>query len=105
MFGRLLPQEGRFFDYFNNHAEQIVLGAQELAALMEDMGNAEKHIAAIEIIEEAADKITHETVAQARRHQGRARTNCPCSSTGRSGKRDIEQRRFSPPRLARFKGR
>ena len=65
MFGRLLPQEGRFFDYFNNHAEQIVLGAQELVALMEDMGRADKHIAAIEKIEEAADKITHETVAQA----------------------------------------
>jgi uncharacterized protein len=64
MFGRLLPQEGRFFDYFNSHAEQIVLGAQELVALMEDLGAAEKHIDAIEAIENAADKITHETVAQ-----------------------------------------
>ena len=34
MFGRLLPQEGRFFDLFNNHAEQIILGAQELVALV-----------------------------------------------------------------------
>ncbi|WP_374488143.1 DUF47 domain-containing protein [Zoogloea sp.] len=64
MFGRLLPQEGRFFDYFNSHAEQIVLGAQELVSLMEDLGAAEKHIDAIETIENAADKITHETVAQ-----------------------------------------
>ena len=27
MFGRLLPQEGRFFDLFNAHAEQIVVRA------------------------------------------------------------------------------
>ncbi len=65
MFGRLLPQEGRFFDYFNSHAEQIVLGAQALIALTEDLDGAEKHIATIEKIEQAADKITHETVAQA----------------------------------------
>ncbi len=32
---------------------------------MEDLAAAEKHIAAIEPIEHAADKITHETVAQA----------------------------------------
>ena len=68
MFGRLLPQEGRFFDYFNSHAEQIVLGAQALIALTEDLDGAEKHIATIEKIEQAADKITHETVAQA--HKG-----------------------------------
>ena len=65
MFGRLLPQEGRFFDLFNDHAEQIVLGAHQLVALMEDLSVAEQHIAAIETIEQAADKITHETVAQA----------------------------------------
>lgn len=65
MFGRLLPQEGRFFELFNNHAEQIVLGAQELVALMDDISSAEKRISSIENIEQLADKITHETVAQA----------------------------------------
>src|SRR5574343_515327 len=64
MFGRLLPQEGRFFELFNSHAEQIVLGGQALVALMEDLASAEKHISAIEGIEQAADKITHETIAQ-----------------------------------------
>ena len=34
MFGRLMPREGRFFDLFNEHAEQIVEGSRELAALM-----------------------------------------------------------------------
>jgi len=64
MFGRLLPHEGRFFELFNSHAEQIVLGGQALVALMEDLASAERHISAIEAIEQAADKITHETVAQ-----------------------------------------
>jgi len=27
MFGRLLPKEGRFFDLFNQHAEQVVRAA------------------------------------------------------------------------------
>ena len=30
MFGRLLPKEGRFFDLFNAHAEQVVRAAHEL---------------------------------------------------------------------------
>ena len=64
MFGRLLPHEGRFFELFNSHAEQIVLGGQALVALMEDLASAEQRIAAIEAIEQAADKITHETIAQ-----------------------------------------
>ena len=34
MFGRLMPKEGRFFELFNEHAEQIVLGSHELVALM-----------------------------------------------------------------------
>ena len=35
MFGRLMPREGRFFDFFNAHAEQLVLGAEQLKALNE----------------------------------------------------------------------
>ena len=64
MFGRLLPQEGQFFEYFNAHAAQIVLGAQELVALMEDLTGADRRIAAIEGIEQTADRITHDTIAQ-----------------------------------------
>ena len=59
MFGRLLPQEGRFFDLFNDHAEQIVLGAHQLVALMEDLSVAEQHIAAIETIEQAVQVIQY----------------------------------------------
>ena len=36
MFGRLLPKEGRFYDLFNAHAEQVVRAGRELVALMQD---------------------------------------------------------------------
>src|SRR5258708_7556245 len=36
MFGRLLPQEGRFFDLFNAHPLQIVPAAHPLQSLMEN---------------------------------------------------------------------
>src|SRR5205809_1177376 len=62
MFGRLLPKEGRFFDLFNQHAEQIVRAAHELAALMQDYEDRERHARAIDEAEHAADRITAETV-------------------------------------------
>jgi hypothetical protein len=34
MFGRLMPREGNFFELFNAHAERIVEGSRELAAMM-----------------------------------------------------------------------
>jgi predicted phosphate transport protein (TIGR00153 family) len=63
MFGRLMPREGRFFDLFNQHAENIVEGAHELAALMANL-HAELEIRArnIEAAEKRADKLTHETI-------------------------------------------
>ncbi|GAB4182625.1 MAG: DUF47 domain-containing protein [Rhodocyclaceae bacterium] len=67
MFGRLMPREGKFFDLFNAHSEQIVAGAQELVALLDDLGkpdgDAAGHAAAIDVFETRADKITHETIA------------------------------------------
>ena len=33
MFGRLMPKEGRFFELFNEHAEEVVKGAHELAKI------------------------------------------------------------------------
>lgn len=64
MFGRFMPREGRFFDYFNQHAEQVVLAGEQLVALMsasqEDMAGI---VACIDEIETRADKITHDTVA------------------------------------------
>ena len=66
MFGRFMPQEGQFFDLFNAHAEQVVLGGRELAVLMNLIGDtvvtADAHAHAIDLIETRADKITHETI-------------------------------------------
>ncbi len=62
MFGRLIPREGRFFEYFNEHAEQLVLGAAELKALMSDISELQIRARNIESIENKADQITHQTM-------------------------------------------
>ena len=62
MFGRLMPRQGRFFDLFNEHAELIVLGSRELAALMANHDDLERRTYAIESIEKRADKITRATI-------------------------------------------
>ncbi len=62
MFGRLLPRQGRFFDLFNEHAEQIVLGSRELAALMANHDDLERRTYTIESIEKRADKIARTTI-------------------------------------------
>ena len=62
MFGRLMPTEGRFFEYFNEHAEQIVQGSRELAALLSDMQDMERRAYNIETIEKRGDRITHATI-------------------------------------------
>lgn len=62
MFGRLLPREGRFFDLFNAHAEQVVIAARELVSLMKDFGNREKYAHAIDAAEHAADRVTADAV-------------------------------------------
>lgn len=62
MFGRLMPQEGRFFEFFNEHAEQVVQGSRELAALMSSGDDLERRAYNIESIEKRADKITQNTI-------------------------------------------
>jgi uncharacterized protein len=62
MFGRLMPREGNFFELFNAHAERIVEGSRELAAMLTTFTELEKHAQHIDGAERAADKITHETI-------------------------------------------
>ena len=62
MFGKFMPQEGRFFEYFNEHAEQIVAGSRELAVMMTSFDNLDRRAYSIETIEKKADRITHQTV-------------------------------------------
>jgi predicted phosphate transport protein (TIGR00153 family) len=63
MLGRLMPREGRFFDLFNAHAERIVEGGRELAAMLGTFTELEAHAQRIDSAERAADKVTHETIA------------------------------------------
>jgi predicted phosphate transport protein (TIGR00153 family) len=62
-----MPQEGKFFDLFNAHAELIAQGGRELGALIDDMvegkGDLTAHAQKIDEAETRADKITHETIA------------------------------------------
>ena len=62
MFGRLMPREGNFFELFNAHAERIVEGSRELAAMMTSFTELETHAQHIDGAERAADKITHEAI-------------------------------------------
>jgi predicted phosphate transport protein (TIGR00153 family) len=62
MFSRLMPKEGRFFEFFAQHGEQLVLGATELKALMADVKQLPERKRAIENVEHRADKITQQTM-------------------------------------------
>ena len=65
MFSRFMPTEAKFFDLFNNHAEQVVQGGAILSQLFHSYDSKptrEKHTEAIDAIEKQADRYTHETV-------------------------------------------
>lgn len=62
-FGKLLPREGNFFELFNAHGTHIAEGARSFLAMVqgyEDVGTRERHAAAVDASERAADKITAE---------------------------------------------
>src|SRR5207248_11312520 len=63
MLGRLMPREGKFFDLFNAHAERIVEGSRELAAMIGTFDQLDAHAQRIDAAERAADKITHECIS------------------------------------------
>jgi predicted phosphate transport protein (TIGR00153 family) len=62
MLARLMPREGRFFDLFNAHAERIIEGSRELAAMIGSFSELDAHAQRIDGAERAADKITHECI-------------------------------------------
>lgn len=63
-----MPKEGKFFDLFNAHAEQIVAGADALVKMLAAHGESSEEAARqcdlIDTIENKADGITHETMRQ-----------------------------------------
>lgn len=62
MFGRFMPTEGKFFEYFNQHADCAVAASRELETLINDLANAEVHARKVQATEKKADRITHDTI-------------------------------------------
>ena len=62
MFGRFMPTEGKFFEYFNQHAECAVKAAHALKELVNDLPHAAMHARNVQNFEKKADRITHDTV-------------------------------------------
>jgi len=62
MFSRFMPRQGKFFELFNEHAELIVQGSRELAALMASGDDLERRAHTVESIEKRGDKITRTTI-------------------------------------------
>ena len=62
MFGRLLPRETSFFDYFDQHAALTVEGAREFASMVGTGANVLAKAKRIKEIEHETDVITHRCV-------------------------------------------
>ncbi len=63
-----MPKEGKFFDLFNSHVEQVVLASRELVSMLtvrnESDEQAAKHCETIYAIETRGDEIARETMQQ-----------------------------------------
>ena len=66
-FRRLMPREDSFFELFARHADTILLGAQELQAMLAGGATVQQRYAAVLAAEDAADAITREVVQAVRR--------------------------------------
>jgi uncharacterized protein len=62
MFGRLLPRETSFFDFFEKHAALTVEGAKEFQSLVATEANIATKAKRIKEIEHETDVITHQCV-------------------------------------------
>ena len=62
MFGRFLPKETSFFDFFEEHAALTVEGAKEFLSLVSTGANIETKARRIHDIEHETDVITHRCV-------------------------------------------
>ena len=62
MFARLMPTEGRFFELFLEHAQQIVYASHELASLMAAFDDVQRRCYNIETIEKRGDRIAHTAI-------------------------------------------
>lgn len=56
----IVPQEGKFFESLNEHADIIVEGARTLRLLLDDWGSREVNLRRLVDLEHAADAIIHD---------------------------------------------
>jgi len=56
---RLIPRDEKFYDLFNQQADQIYSGAQMLVALFENFTDVEKQVTEIKFVEHTGDQLTH----------------------------------------------
>ena len=62
MFGRLLPKETSFFDFFEQHAALTVAGTKEFVSMVASGANIDAKARCIKEIEHETDVITHRCV-------------------------------------------
>jgi uncharacterized protein Yka (UPF0111/DUF47 family) len=62
VFARLMPTEGRFFELFVEHAEEILQASHELASLMAAFDDVQRRCYNIETIEKRGDRIAHSAI-------------------------------------------
>ena len=63
LFGKLLPQEGNFFEMFNQHADKIVEAARAFSHLVANYADPhlrEQYNRDVDNAERAADRVTHD---------------------------------------------
>lgn len=66
IMANLVPREGKFFEYFNQHADRIAEASRELTLLLSEYSNEPARAGRLERIndlEHEADRITHDTAA------------------------------------------
>jgi len=66
-FQKLLPQQGNFFEQFEQHAATLVAGADALARMLQGGPGKEEHIREIEEREHEADTITRDVLHSVRK--------------------------------------
>jgi len=62
MFGRFVPREGKFFEFFHESADLSVEAARQLKQLLTDLPHGESRARAIKDIEHKADQVTHRAI-------------------------------------------
>jgi predicted phosphate transport protein (TIGR00153 family) len=62
MLARLMPKEGRFFDYFKTMADKILEGCAIFERLLQDFDHLENYSLDIRKIEHECDELTHQVI-------------------------------------------